>query len=149
MQHIRIYVHLIWGTKGWSPLLDSAATRKLVWNHIAEHAASREIKIVAIGGHAEHCHCLVSLSPDQAVSRIISLMRVESQYWINRYGLCRKTFEWGNDCLAISVSEASVGKVRDFILRQEAYHQTTMFIDEVETMMRVASLTPMEGRKAG
>lgn len=45
-----------------------------------------------VNGHAEHCHCLVSLSSNQIIEKIVQLIKGESSYWINKNNLINDKF---------------------------------------------------------
>ena len=112
MAHIKVYIHFVWSTKNRECFLDASNLRTKVWEHIKENAAKKEIFIDTINGYQEHCHCLISLSADQTMSKVMQLLKGES-YWINKQGLCKKKFEWQDEYFAVSISESKVGNLRE------------------------------------
>ncbi len=132
MPFVKVYIHFVWSTKNREPFLDSTELRKQVWQHIKEKAKEKEIFIDMINGYQEHCHCLISISQDQSISKIMQLIKGESSYWINKSNLCKKKFEWQDQYFAVSVSESVIDKVRDYIKNQEMHHKKKTFQEEYD-----------------
>ena len=130
MPFIKVYIHFVWATKNRYPYLTSPELRKVMWKHIRENAKQKDIYIDFIGGYQEHCHCLVSLGDNQTMRQIMQLIKGESSYWINKEQLLKEKFEWQDEYFAVSVSESSVDKVRDYIKNQEDHHSRKTCKDE-------------------
>ena len=92
-----------------------------------ENARSKGIFIDTINGYKDHCHCLISLASDQTVGKILQLIKGESSNWINKNELCKEKFEWQHEYFAVSVSEFTIDKVREYIRNQEAHHEPNTF----------------------
>jgi putative transposase len=135
MPFVSVYIHFVWSTKNRQPFLDSAALRKKVWMHMKENAEEKGIFIDMINGYSEHCHCLVSMGPNQTMSKIMQLVKGESAYWINKENLCKEKFEWQTQYWAISVSESALHNVREYIKNQEAHHSKISFMEEYNEYM--------------
>lgn len=132
MPFVKIYIHFVWSTKNRIPFLNTPILRQQVWEHIKGNAKKKNIFIDCINGHADHCHCLVSLSLDQNLKTIMQLIKGESSFWINKEGLTKQKFEWQDEYFAISVSESVVEKVRAYIKNQEAHHAVKTFQQEYD-----------------
>ena len=130
MPFIKVYVHFVWSTKNREPLLTSKELRIKVWNHIRENAREKGIFIDHIGGHQEHCHCLISLGSDQSIQKIMQLIKGESSFWINKQGLIARKFEWQEEYFAASVSDSMLNRVREYIKNQEEHHRKKSFQEE-------------------
>jgi REP element-mobilizing transposase RayT len=63
------------------------------------------------------------------------LLKGESSYWINRNNIFLKKFEWQDEYFALSVSESSVNRVRDYIKNQEEHHRKKSFHQEYDEFM--------------
>lgn len=72
MSYVRNWLHCVWGTKAKVPLL-TASNKSEILNHIQENAKSKGIFIKVINGNKDHIHCLLSLNPDQSLSKVIQL----------------------------------------------------------------------------
>lgn len=132
MPFVKIYIHFVWSTKNRIPFLNTPILRQQVWEHIKSNAKKKNIFIDCVNGYSDHCHCLVSLSPDQNLKTIMQLIKGESSFWINKEGLTKQKFEWQDEYFAVSVSESVVEKVRAYIKTQEAHHAVKTFQQEYD-----------------
>jgi len=130
MPFIKIYIHLVWSTYQRLPLLNTKELRYKVWNHIKENSKEKEIFIDTINGFSDHCHCLISLSSNQNIEKVVQLLKGESSFWINKNQLTSTKFQWQKEYFAISVSESMVDKVRNYINNQELHHQNKTYEQE-------------------
>ena len=103
-----------------------------MWNHIRENAKEKGIHIDFINGHAEHCHCLISLGVDQTIQKVMQLIKGESSFWMNKQKLILDKFEWQDEYFAVSVSESILDKVRNYIKNQEQHHSKKSFDEEYD-----------------
>jgi REP element-mobilizing transposase RayT len=104
--------------------------REKVWKHIKENALKKNIFLDYVGGHADHCHCLVSLGSDQTLKEIAQLLKGESSFWINKEKLCLTHFNWQDDYFVVAVSESIIETTRNYIKNQEEHHKSKSFADE-------------------
>ena len=93
MAYIKNWLHCVWGTKNRVPYLTGRFISDLI-NHIKINTKEKGIYIDTINGHKEHMHCLISLDPDQTLSKVMQLIKDESSYWINKNILTKNKFEW-------------------------------------------------------
>jgi putative transposase len=140
MPFIKAYIHLVWSTKNREPFLATKEMREKVWHHMRENAKLKGIFIDFINGHKEHCHCLVSLSVDQTIEKIVQLIKGECSFWINKQNevipiLVGRNFEWQDEYFAVSVSESPVGNVRNYIKNQEEHHKHKTFQQEYDKLI--------------
>ncbi|WP_202702907.1 IS200/IS605 family transposase [Flavobacterium sp. UGB4466] len=132
MPFVKIYIHFVWSTKNRFPYLNSLELREKVWNHIRNNSKEKGIYIDSINGYSDHCHCLISLGADQNIQKIMQLVKGESSYWINKNKLTKEKFEWQDEYFAVSVSESSVDRVRNYIKNQEIHHKKKAFQEEYD-----------------
>lgn len=135
MPHIRAYLHCVWTTKYRTPFLYSSSIRKKVWDHIFQNARTKSIGIMAISGHKDHCHCLISLKSDQTLRKTMQLLKGESSYWVNKTNLLSGTvfnkFEWQDEYYITSVSPRALTRVKNYIHNQEEHHIKNSLHDEL------------------
>jgi REP element-mobilizing transposase RayT len=67
------------------------------------------------------------MSNTQTVGKILQLIKGESSYWINKNQLCQEKFEWQDEYFAGSVSELTIDRVRQYIIKQEKHHEPNLF----------------------
>jgi putative transposase len=135
MSYIRIWIHIVFGTKNRVPLITNEVKNQLI-NHIKENAKQKDIFIDKINSTNDHIHCLVSLGMDQNVSKIIQLIKGESSYWINKNRITKIKFEWADEYFAISVSESQVKAVGNYINNQVEHHLKKSFSEEYDEFMK-------------
>jgi putative transposase len=129
MPYVRIWIHLVWSTKNRFPFMNGELLRKIC-GHIAENAASKNIRLDRINGSADHLHALIFLRSDQTIANIAQLLKGESSHWVNKETLGRLKFEWQNDYFAESVSWSALSSVRRYIEGQEEHHGKKSFTEE-------------------
>ena len=132
MPFIKIYIHLVFSTLDRKPLLNSSDVRIKLWKHIKQNATEKGIFIDMVNGFSDHCHCLISLSSNQTIEKIVQLIKGESSHWINQNQLTKEKFAWQDEYFAVSVSESMIEKVRNYIINQEKHHLTRSFSEEYE-----------------
>ena len=129
MPYIKTWLHLVWSTKNRYPFLKKEIRYKL-FPHIQQNAKLKGIYLDCVNGYEDHIHCLISLSNDQTISKVVQLIKGESSYWINKENLCISKFEWQQDYFAVSVSHSQLQKVREYIYDQENHHRKITFQQE-------------------
>ncbi|UQB68080.1 IS200/IS605 family transposase [Epilithonimonas zeae] len=132
MPFVKVYIHIVWSTKNRIPFLNSKNLRINVWKHIKQNANEKEIFIDVVNGYSDHCHCLISLSTNQTIEKVVQLIKGESSFWINKNNLTKEKFAWQDEYFAVSVSESMIEKVRNYIINQEKHHLTRSFSEEYE-----------------
>ena len=134
MPFVRIMVHVVWTTKERQKIITKELKPKLL-DHIRENAKLKHIFIDVVNCVEDHVHLLVSLGTEQTISKMMQLIKGESSHWINNHNELNVKFEWQDDYFAVSVSESMIGKVRKYILNQEAHHRTNTFDKEYQEFL--------------
>jgi len=135
MAFVKIWVHIVFGTKNRELLLNKNIRGKVI-SHILENGKSKEIFIDCINGFDDHLHCLVSLGKEQSIAKLVNLIKGESSYWINKNKISKTKFEWADEYFATSVSESQVDAVRKYIKDQEVHHKKKSFTEEYDEFMK-------------
>ncbi len=135
MPYIKVWLHLVWSTKNRFPFL-TKEIRQTVFEHIRQNAKTKEIYLDCVNGFTDHIHCLVSLSNEQTISKLLQLIKGESSFWINKQQLCPSKFQWQEEYFAVSVSHSQVQKVREYIYDQENHHQKKTFQQEYDDFIK-------------
>jgi putative transposase len=135
MPFVRIWIHLIWSTKGRQKLIDKNL-RPILLNHIIANAKQKKIYLDQINCVEDHCHCLISLGVSQFISKVAFLLKGESSHWVNDNKLIAGHFEWQDEYIAVSVSESQVEKVRTYIKNQEEHHRVKSFSEEYDIFIK-------------
>lgn len=135
MSYVRIWVHLVFGTKNRESFLSGEIKEKVI-QHIIANAREKEIFIDSINGHKDHLHCLISLGLDQNISKVTNLIKGESSHWINKNELLNIKFEWADEYFAVSVSESQLKVVRNYIGNQEEHHRKKSYAEEYKEFIQ-------------
>ena len=133
-------VHTVWRTKNNLPLIDFHTKKELI-THIRENAKWKSIHIHALDGYRDHMHCLISLRNDQAIGKIVQLIKGESSHWLNNHVFLKNKFAWAEDYYASSVSPSGVQAVKNYIANQEEHHKQITCAEEIEQLLREVTLT--------
>ncbi|WP_426278949.1 IS200/IS605 family transposase [Chryseobacterium sp. S-02] len=132
MPFIKIYIHVVFSTKNRIPYFNTSELKIKVWKHIKENATEKGIFVDMVNGYSDHCHCLISLSSNQNIEKVVQLLKGESSHWINKHQLTKEKFAWQDEYFAVSVSESMVESVRNYIKNQESHHRKKTFMEEYQ-----------------
>jgi len=135
MLYTKIWIHLIWSTKSREKLI-SKELKKILLEHIRENARFKNIFIDTLNCVQDHIHLLISLGREQTISKLVMLIKGESSNWINKNKFVSGRFEWQDEYIAISVSESTVNKVREYIKNQEEHHKSKTFEEEYHLFLK-------------
>ena len=136
MSWVRIWVHLVFSTKNREPYLRNEGVRFKVFQHIKHNAKEKKIWLDCVNGYEEHAHCLLALSKDQSLSKVVQQIKGESSFWLNNSNLISDHFEWQDDYWAVGVSESHLAAVRAYIHSQKEHHSKKTFSEEIDDFMK-------------
>ncbi len=148
MSFVKIWVHLVWGTKKREPILEKPQRYK-IFDHIRENAKKKHIHLDHINGYVDHVHCLVSLNADQTIAKVTQLLKGECSFWVNNKSdnLLAHKLNWCDDYYAVSVSESQILSVREYIRNQEEHHKKKTFAEECGEFMEKFGFVRVLGSK--
>ena len=142
MAHVKIWVHVVWGTKYHERVL-LKEFRQQLYQHIIENAKEKKIYIDSINGDMDHVHCLLALNADMTIAKAMQLIKGEAAHWANTSSegtnptkLIMRKLDWADEYYAVSVSESMLDKVREYIRNQEEHHKRTTFKNEYEEFIK-------------
>lgn len=127
--HTCLYYHIIFATHDRRPLI-TADLRNRLYEYIGGIVKSRDGKLVAIGGAADHVHLLVSLTAKENVADLLHVVKTNSSKWIHDTFPKHRSFAWQAGYAAFTVSASGVSRVKQYIAGQEAHHARTDFKEE-------------------
>jgi len=145
MSYKKIWVHVVWGTKGRHPFLTNGLRQNFL-EHLLLNAAKNDIEVSLVNCWIDHVHCLIRLKSVQSIADVTKHIKGESARWINSNKLSEKRFSWAREYFAASVSEGNIRPVKHYILSQERHHAHRTFKQEVETFFQQ---TPVQHFSAG
>ena len=127
--HIKIILHVIWGTHERARILHSELRSKL-FEHLKSSISKMKIKSERLNIQPEHLHLLMELPADRAIADIVKQLKGESSNWINENNLIAGKFRWARGYAALSVSVSQMEKVRQYIINQDQHHHRRTFAEE-------------------
>jgi len=136
-----LYVHAVWSVSGQRPLLQRSV-RTVLSAHMLKSAEEKGIRILKANGGADHLHLLLHLHPAQNLAQLVRQLKSESTDWLNTTQIVSESFQWEEDYVAYSVSPNVIRQVSEYIDRQEEYHQTKTFQDEMAVFDALQSNQP-------
>lgn len=133
--HVKIWVHLIWGTHDHERNL-SRKIRKKLFSHFIENFNERDIGIEKMNIQPEHVHLLFALPADRSMAAMAKDIKGESSHWINEENLVNGKFRWQRGYGAFSVSASQLDVVKRYIKNQDEHHKKQTFQEEYEEWAR-------------
>lgn len=121
--------HLIWSTKDRVPWF-SEDVQPRIWEYIAGIAQQKRMIPLCVGGHHDHIHVLLRLSPNLDISKAVQLLKGPSSKWIHSTFPEMSAFEWQDGYGAFTVSKSQTSEVFEYIKKQREHHRLKTFQDE-------------------
>jgi putative transposase len=118
----RLYVHLVWTTRGRERLIDHRLARFLC-RFLRAMARKERAYILEIGMVQTHVHLLARLHPTMAVSTLVKRLKGASSAMAAKEGLGGKErLYWAKGYSVASVSGRALGSVRGYLRGQPTHH---------------------------
>lgn len=127
--HVKIWVHLIWGTHNHEKVIAKELGKKL-FDHFIEKSNEEKIHIEKLHIRPDHVHMLFELPSVRTMEEVARLFKGESSHWIQENNLTNFNFKWQRGYGAFSVSASQLEKVKNYISNQEEHHKIKTFTDE-------------------
>lgn len=127
--YTKIYLHIVFSVKGRENLIHKSWQDEL-HKYICGIVNSKEQKVYAIGGVADHIHVLISIKPNISVSDLVKNIKSNSARWVNDRNLIPNKFRWQEGFGAFSYAESQLSNVIAYINNQEKHHQKKTFKEE-------------------
>ncbi len=130
-----VLVHIVFSTKERRPFLQNAELRNEMHHYLAGICKNLDCLPVRVGGTADHVHILARQSRTITLADWIKELKRGSSLWIKEKDPLLEGFHWQAGYGAFSVSQSQVGRVDDYIARQEEHHRTVTFQDELRALL--------------
>lgn len=135
----KIWIHAIWSTKDWQPLL-KLSIEKNIYQFINQQLRDIGCPVRIINGMPDHIHCLFLLNPQKSIAEVIKQVKGSSSHYINQNNLIPEKFAWQTGYAAYSVSESGVEKVFLYIQNQKDHHIKKSFKEEYDAFIKLYGL---------
>jgi putative transposase len=131
----KILVHVVFSTKERRPWLKEALQAK-AWAYIGGIARKNQMRALAVGGIADHVHCLLHHPPAMATSKAVQLIKGGSSKWIHDTFPELKAFAWQEGFFGFTVSISQVDKVVAYIANQAEHHKKRDYKAELLSLLK-------------
>jgi putative transposase len=126
--YCHIYLHLIWSTKNWEPLINETMERD-IYEIFDAKAKKHNSGIIAIGNTNDHIHVLVRISSRTVISEMIREFKGSTSYFINQNG---GSLYWQDGYGVVSVSLSAVDTVKNYVENQKTKHAAKEIVKQLE-----------------
>jgi putative transposase len=131
------FVHCVFSTKGRRDLIPADLDSKLN-AYFLGIAKDLRIRLLAVGGTANHVHLPISLPPALPLAEAIQKLKANSSRWLGENGTL---FEWQKGYGAFSVSPSLLNKVQTYIRNQHEHHRKRSFEEEFVILLRKCGIS--------
>lgn len=129
MSYVSSYHHCVFSTKERRPSITPQLAEHL-WPFIGGIARRNKMKVIKIGGVADHIHILISIPATVSISKAMQLIKGGSSKWVHDTFPEHWSFGWQEKYGAFSVSESRLASVVDYIKGQPEHHEKVTFQEE-------------------
>ena len=127
--YTQIYIQYVFTVKGKENFLPSQHDEELQ-KYIRGIVEKRKSILVAINNTPDHVHILISLNPNQSISKLIQEIKSISSKFINDNKWIKGKFQWQRGYGAFSYSKSHIENVEKYIEEQQRHHQNRTFREE-------------------
>lgn len=129
-------VHCVFSTKGRGDLI-AADIRERLYAYVFGIGKNVGIRILAVGGTANHIHLLIALPAKCPLSFAVRDLKANSSRWMKQR---EARFCWQEGFGAFSVSPSQVTAVTEYIRNQVAHHQKRNFEEEFLLLLKKSGM---------
>lgn len=127
----RVNIHLVFSTKERRGTIPKDIRPRL-WAYLAGICRNYEMPAIAVGGAENHVHILFQLPPTLSLAKAAQLLKANSSKWMGEQGV---PFGWQEGYGAFSVSPSNLGRVTEYIRKQESHHRKSGFEAEFRALL--------------
>lgn len=126
----RVYLHIVFGTKHWKPLIYPPYEADL-YKYLAGVCDNVNCPSLTINGYVNHVHILCRLSKNIAISKLLEELKTTSSRWMKKQGKGMESFFWQDGYAAFGVCESAIKNVGRYIDNQHAHHTNNNYREEI------------------
>jgi REP-associated tyrosine transposase len=131
----KILIHLIYSTKGRTPLLPQTPFPEL---HAYAQGIFKKQKchLIEMNNVKDHVHALFELHRTEALSSVVMHVKKGTSRWIKTQSPDYRDFDWQEGYGAFSIGRSQRDEVIVYILNQQKRHQRLSFQDEFRKFLK-------------
>lgn len=139
MPYYKLFYHLVWSTKGRSPLL-TPSVEPIVYKLLVSKAANLGAFVHAIGGIEDHVHMVVTIPPKIAVAKFVGQVKAVAATKFNKNDSQCASLYWQNEYAAFSFDEKRLVNYVRYVENQKEHHASKRLIPILERTEPVRNL---------
>jgi REP element-mobilizing transposase RayT len=128
------HFHLIWSTKNRIKCI-RPEIQNLLYSYISGILNNHNVKLLEIGGMADHIHLAIEIGLLDNFSGIIRDVKANSSSWLHKKYSDLNTFAWQEGYASYTVSKSGLDKLKLYIRNQVQHHTTLSFEDEYKQLL--------------
>ena len=130
-----VVVHVIFSTKGRSPVLNESVRAEL-YPYLATILRNAGCECYRVGGATDHVHLAIRLSRTANVAKVVAELKASSSKWLKAKSPALAKFAWQRGYGAFSVRPADLKALVQYIDGQETHHRKRNFQDEFRAFLK-------------
>lgn len=127
--YTQLYIQIVFAVKGRESLIARQHKEELQ-KYMTGIVQQRKCKLLAIHCMPDHCHVLIGLRPDVALSDLVRDMKASPSKFIKEKKWVKGVFQWQEGFGAFSYSQSQLPDVINYVLNQEEHHKKLTFKEE-------------------
>jgi putative transposase len=135
MSYVSSHYHCVFSTKERRPLMTPDLCKRL-WPFLGGIARQNQMKVLKIGGVADHVHILLSLPATLPISKAMQLIKGSSSKWVHKTFPEQRLFEWQEKYGAFTVSVSQLDNIVKYIEDQAEHHRKITFQEEFLALLK-------------
>jgi len=128
----QILVHGTFSTEERRNLIQDDMQPRL-WAYISATAKKDGVRMISVGGIANHAHVLFALPPTLTLATVMRNLKSNSSRWMREKG-CK--FAWQTGYGAFSIGYSQLDAVVNYIRRQPEHHKRRSFEQEFLALLK-------------
>lgn len=133
--YTQISIHVVFTVKSRVGFI-SKDWRDRLHEYISGIINNEGCKSLAVGGWKDHVYIFLGLNPNISISDLIRVVKSNSSKWINENHFIKEPFQWQVGYGAFSYAKSQRNNVINYIINQEAHHQSKSFKEEYLNMLQ-------------
>ena len=136
-------IHIMWSTLNQQYSFSTSLKSEL-HAYITALIKSKNGKVFATGGAADHIHLLILLPPDISLVTLIGHVKAYTSKWLKSREAIDPHFSWQNGYLAISTQKDRMDNVCAYIRSDKERHQSKSYSEELIWMLKQQNIEYLE-----
>lgn len=134
-----IAYHIIFSAKGREPVF-KGDQREELYRYIGGILRNRHCHLYRVGGVEDHVHILTSLHPTVSLADLVKDIKTGTAHWIKEHSVFPMFLHWQDGYAAFTHSKSELGRLIEYIAKQEEHHRRKSFEEEYRELLAEAGI---------